>query len=354
MRSKGYSILHDDCQQLTIKSVAAKNVKFFTDNGGNLNEVKLDELWFGVDSNGENSWKFKLRPDSNRKDKEISIEESGGDLSLCTVFRSILRNKLPSEEFNNNVTLWIKQKSGNFHVSLVYHTPLSERSNEKGFPPTANVVLLPIKTYVEMRKLGYDITDELDCDVIENTYKLEDVTLIHAGDDPLKEMKLSEVRETKRGQDATLVGYHLKTKDDNLGEEKSTVYLPGDEPPKSICSLAHWLFTNEFNSASRFDDFTAWKKPESENEIALLYYKPQRSKRLIETPKETPERTAKETANGLTTRSKPELNRTPFNKWQAVGGATLVPALTLGYYLHRRARKARPNNKKTRENALKT
>lgn len=63
MRSKGYSILHDDCQQLTIKSVAAKNVKFFTDNGGNLNEVKLDELWFGVDSNGENSWKFKLHPD---------------------------------------------------------------------------------------------------------------------------------------------------------------------------------------------------------------------------------------------------------------------------------------------------
>lgn len=209
-----------------------------------------------------------------------------------------------------------------------------------------------------MRKLGYDITDELDCDVIENTYKLEDVTLIHAGVDPLKEMKLSEVRETKRGQDATLVGYHLKTKDDNLGEEKSTVYLPGDEPPKSICSLAHWLFTNEFNSASRFDDFTAWKKPESENEIALLYYKPQSSKRLIETPKEppeeTPERTAKEPANGLTTRSKPKGNRTTFNKWQAVGGATLVPALTLGYYLHRRARKARPNHKEMRENALKT
>jgi hypothetical protein len=328
MRLKGYSMLHGDCQQLTIESVAATNVKFFTDNGGNLNEVKLDELWFGTDSNGEKSWKFKLNPESNRKNKEISIEESGGDLSVCTVFRSILRSMLgdakPIEEFNNNVTLWSKQVGASVHVALVYHTPL--RSNP-------NMVQLPIKTYVEMTKLGYHVTNEADCDVIENTYKLENITLIHADDHPLKEIKLSELRT----EHDNLIGYYLTTKDAKPGAEKSIMYLPNGETPKSICSLAHWVFANEFNSASRFDDFTVWKNPGSDHEIALLYYKPQQPK--------------KETANGLATHSKPEGTKPPFNKRQAVGGATLViPALTIGYYLHRRARKA---PQQTKANVLK-
>jgi hypothetical protein len=339
MASNGYSIIqHADCQSFTIDKYPAQSVKFFTDDGGRIDEVKFDKIWFGLDPESwEGSWKIEFHQ-SNQPYPRMSYSESGGNPLLCTVFRARLQKSVPVQNFdNNNITFWGKSMNDGFHLALVYHMPsIEQRSNGKpNLPREVNTVLLPIKTYVAMTNLGYVISDEADCSFISRSYKLEDISFFNGGDDPLTEIRIFEERANEGGTD-TLIGYWLKTQDYKQGEEKSIIYVGRGEHPKSICSIAHFVFSKQLNNDARFDDFTLWNK---DDEIALLYYKsiPRLANQLRETEKE-----------GM---SPTKSDLLPFNKWHAVGGATLaVPALTLGYYLHRRARKAAPQKKKTRLN----
>lgn len=173
---------------------------------------------------------------------------------------------------------------------------------------SVNMVQLPEAVYKGMVDLGYVIVDSTEC-VIDTHHRIEDVSLFDGLELPLKELTLSEIRETANDGSQSLLGYRLK-----IGTHESNVYGQFN----SICSLAHHIFTGEMNSSTRFNDLTVWKKRESDK-IGLLYYtvKPLKT---------------------LSKQHKPEPWPKGLSKWQAVGGVSLVvPALTLAYYVHTRA-----------------